>query len=123
MHIEVPAVSVSKITQDENASESSKEIRERIIKARKRQSTRFKKTKLVTNSEMKAQDIRELCIIDDEAKFILRQAMTRLSLSARAFHKVIKISQTIADLEGSATVLKNHVLESLQYRPADTLFR
>ncbi len=123
MHIEVPAVSVSKITQEENASESSKEIRERIIKARKRQSARFKKTKLVTNSEMKAQDIRELCIIDDEAKFILRQAMTRLSLSARAFHKVIKISQTIADLEGSATVLKNHVLESLQYRPADTLFR
>lgn len=123
MHIEVPAVSVSKITQDEDASESSKEIRERIISARKRQNARFKKTKLVTNSEMKAQDIREFCKIDSEAKLILRQAMARLSLSARAFHKVIKISQTIADLEGSTTVLKNHVLESLQYRPADTLFR
>lgn len=123
MHIEVPAVAVSKIAQDDNSSESSKKIRERIMRARKRQDARFKKTKLVTNSEMKAQDIREFCLIEDEARLILKQAMIRLSLSARAFHKVIKISQTIADLEGSASVLKNHVLESLQYRPADTLFR
>lgn len=118
IHVDVPAVTASKIVSDEeNIAETSEKIRKRVIKARKVQDTRFKKKRIVTNSEMINRDIKEFCKIDNEAREILKQALIKLSLSARAYHKVIKISQTIADLENLEGIGRAHVLEALQYRP------
>jgi magnesium chelatase family protein len=118
IHVDVPAVKASKIVSDEDSTaESSDKIRKRVVGARKIQDARFKKKKIVTNSEMSNRDIKEFIRIEDEAKEILKQALLKLSLSARAYHKVIKVARTIADLEGSDSLLRQHVLEALQYRP------
>ncbi len=118
IHIDVPAVKASKIVaEEENSAENSRKIRKRVIGARKKQEDRFLKKKIITNSEMTNRDIKELCIIEDEAREILKQALVRLSLSARGYHKVIKIAQTIADLSGSKKIGREHILEALQYRP------
>ncbi len=101
IHIDVPAVDVKKITADDkDDGEGSIGVRNRVEKARKRQQKRFTGRKIVTNGEMSAKDIKTLLKIEQDAKDILREAVTKLSLSARSYHKVIKISQTIADLAG-----------------------
>lgn len=121
IHIDVPAVDVKKITADgENDAEGSQTVRNRVEKARKRQQKRFHEKKIITNSEMSAKDIKTLLKIEQDAKDILREAVTKLSLSARSYHKVIKISQTIADLANSSSIKSAHVLEALQYRPKIT---
>lgn len=118
IHVNVPAVKVAKIVADEeNRAESSKTIRKRVIKARLAQEARFKRKKILTNSEMTNRDIREFCKIDEETKEVLKQALFRLSLSARSYHKIIKVAQTIADLDSSMPIKRQHVLEALQYRP------
>jgi magnesium chelatase family protein len=125
IHIDVPAVKVSKIITKENINvENSKKIRSRVIMARAIQAKRFSvKTglasgrKIITNSEMTNRDIKQLCKIDDKAYDILKQALVRLSLSARAYHKTIKVAQTIADIDSSESIKREHVLETLQYRP------
>jgi magnesium chelatase family protein len=118
IHIDVPAVKAAKIVSEETSSEeSSKKIRDRILKARQKQSARFLNSKLVANSDMGNRDIKDLCEIDNDAKEILKQALLKLSLSARAYHKVIKIAQTIADLDAQSIIQRHHVLEALQYRP------
>lgn len=125
IHIDVPAVKASKIVSDEEISgETSTTIRRRVIVARKKQETRFKKSrfasggkKIITNSEMANRDIKELVKIQDGAKEVLKQALVKLSLSARAYHKVIKVAQTIADLAGEEEISRENILEALQYRP------
>ena len=118
IHIDVPAVKVSKIisTEDQDA-ESSEVIRNRVVKARKKQNTRFKGSRLVTNSEMANRNIKEFCKIDKRAQEVLKEALLRFALSARAYHKVIKTAQTIADLDSSDSIQRQHILEALQYRP------
>lgn len=121
IHIDVPAVDVHKITSDSSEdSENSKTVRSRVEKARNRQLTRFKNSKVITNSEMAAKDIKSLLEIEKDAKDILRNAVTKLSLSARSYHKVIKVAATIADLADSEIIKSEHVLEALQYRPKTT---
>lgn len=118
IHVDVPAVKAAKIvSDDQNPAENSKTIRKRVIAARKKQEVRFGKKKIITNSEMSNRDIKECCNIEDEARQVLKQALTTLSLSARSYHKVIKVAQTIADLAGSKTLRKQDILEALQYRP------
>lgn len=116
MHVELPAVEVAKIADMKMASEPSSQIRARVKAARNRQTQRFLKKKLYTNSEMSSSDIKTLCAIDDQAQNVLKAAITKLSLSARSYHKVIKVAQTIADLASSDTITKDHVLEALAYR-------
>lgn len=116
MHIDVPAVEMSKITSDDDSGiENSKTVRTRVSKARLKQQKRFK-GKIVSNSEMSARDIKEFVKLTDEAKNILKQAVVRLALSARSYNKVIKVGQTIADLENSTSVDGKHILEAIQYR-------
>lgn len=118
IHIDVPAVEVKKLADKSAATgESSKEVRSRILAARLKQEKRFKKRKTISNSEMSSRDVKELCNISDIALERLKQAAEQLQLSARAYYKVIKVAQTIADLADSETIEEVHILEALQYRP------
>ena len=119
IHLEVPAVKVAELAQ-KKPGERSADIRARVVAARKIQTERFKKRPAVfSNAAMQARDIREFCMIDAQAEDLLKVAMTKLGLSARAYDRILKVSRTIADLSGSATVECGHVGEAIQYRTLD----
>ena len=120
MHINVPAVKVEKLAKGDNA-ENSKSIQMRVQKARDVQLKRFKNLKITSNAEMSNKQLKQFCNLDDQSVLLLKQAITKLNLSARAFHRVVKIARTIADLEGTGHIKSNHVAEALQYRPAEAL--
>ncbi len=103
----------------EGTGEKSDKIRERVMHARRRQQDRFAKLgkKINTNSEMNVKDLSSIVKLSKEVRDILDDSAERLALSARAYHRVIKIARTIADLEGSEDVKANHILEAIQYRP------
>ncbi len=116
LHIEVPRVKVEKLESD-SPGESSRAIRERVQKARDIQSERFKAEKIIDNSEMSSQQIRQFCPLDEPSKLLLRQAVDHLHLSARAYHRILKLARTIADLAASEKISAEHIAEALQYRP------
>ena len=116
MHISVPAVKVEKLTGQFKA-ESSSTIQKRVQKARDIQLKRFKGLKITSNAEMNNKQLKQFCNLDEQSILLLKQAIAKLNLSARAFHRVIKIARTIADLEQSPKIKSNHVAEALQYRP------
>ncbi|OGF49071.1 magnesium chelatase [Candidatus Giovannonibacteria bacterium GWA2_45_15] len=97
--------------------ETSFQIRKRVERAREIQKKRFFGAKLLTNSEMSVRDIKKYCQLDDESKSHLQAAATRLDLSPRSYHRVIKLARTIADLAGDPNIKSPHILEALQYRP------
>ena len=115
LHVEVPRVKFEKLSQDELA-EGSDKIRERVEKARERQRERLKDSPYESNSEMKNKDIKEFCKLNDQSVDLLRQAVTQMHLSARGYHRILKLSRTIADLGGSDDIETEHVAEALQYR-------
>ena len=124
--LEVPQVEYSKLSDETGQGESSAAIQARVIKAREIQKNRFdasvkrsnnKHTNTMTNGEMGVREIKRLAPLSENVKGILNQAATRLDLSGRAYHKVIKIARTIADLEGEQNIAASHLLEALQYRP------
>lgn len=115
IHLDVPAVEVEKLT-GEYISEDSKTIRERVSKARKVQQERFKDTKILTNSEMNNSQIKQFCAISQEGLDLLKMAISQMNLSARVYHRVLKLSRTIADLAGSDQIQTEHIAEALQYR-------
>lgn len=118
IHIDVPAVKVEKLTEDPSSvSESSFEVRKRVQKARDKQSKRYKNSDLTCNAELTNKTIKEFCALSDECRNLLRQAVATLNLSGRSYHRVIKLSRTIADLDDSASIQINHIAEALQYRP------
>ena len=116
IYLEVPAVEVDKLT-NEVQEESSKTIRERVIKARQIQGKRFKN--IFANAEMKNNEIKEFCKVTTEGLDLLKKAISSLNLSARGYHRVLKLSRTIADLANSEGILIEHIAESLQYRMLD----
>src|SRR3989344_5172180 len=118
MHISVPMVRPEKLTK-EFKSESSATIQKRVQKARDIQLKRLKGLKITSNAEMNNKQLKDFCNLDDQSVLLLKQAISKLNLSARAFHRVIKIARTIADLEGTTNIKSNHVAESLQHRPTD----
>src|SRR3989344_1544779 len=97
--------------------EISKDIRKRVVSAREIQKKRFLGSKIMTNSEMSIREIKNFCVLDDESKSHLQAAATRLDLSPRSYHRVIKLARTIADLAASPSIKSPHILEALQYRP------
>ena len=115
LHTEVPRINFDKLSQNELA-ESSASIRERVEAAREKQERRFKDTIYATNSEMKNKHIKEFCKLDDASIDLLRQAVTHMHLSARSYHRIIKLARTIADLAASENIHAPHVAEALQYR-------
>lgn len=115
LHIEVPRVKFEKL-DDENMAESSAEVRFRVQAARDIQLKRFSGQKIFSNAEMGAEQIRYHCSLGEDSRKILRQAVDKLHLSARAYHRILKLARTIADLAGGEQVEVNHVAEGLQYR-------
>ncbi len=117
--VEVPHIDYEKLT-DERLGEPSRVVQERVTAARRRQLQRFENTNLTSNSEMTPAEIREFCHVDDDAQGLLQAAMKQLYLSARAFHRILKLALSIADLEASDTIRTQHVAEAVQYRPRRT---
>lgn len=116
IHLDVPSLPVDKLT-NEAVSEDSKTVRKRVIKARKIQEKRFKGKNILTNSEMNNSHIKQFCIVEKEGMDLLKMAISKLNLSARSYYRVLKLSRTIADLDGSEIITNKHLAESLQYRP------
>ena len=98
------------------------EIRERVTRARVRQHERFKDEAVFSNSQMSPRMIRRYCQINEESERMLESAMTRLGLSARAYDRILKVSRTIADLEGSGEISATHVAEAVGYRSLDRTY-
>ena len=118
IHVDVPRVNYEKLASD-RPSESSQPIRARVQAARELQRARFAGTaaKLRTNADMGPAEVREHCALDAAGQSLMRAAMRQLQLSARAYHRVLKLSRTIADLAGAGAIAPAHLAEALQYRP------
>lgn len=118
LHVRVPAVEVEKLsTENPNPkSQNSKEIRDSVISARKIQEERFKGDGLYTNSQMRNKQVKKYCKLDGETERLLRLAVEKHDLSARAYFRLIKVARTIADLAGLADIAVGHMAEALQYR-------
>jgi magnesium chelatase family protein len=117
--VEVPHIDYEKLT-DDRLGEPSEKVRDRVTAARARQLQRFKESRLTSNAEMTPAEIREFCHVEDSAQSLLQAAMKQLYLSARAFHRILKLALTIADLESSDVIKAHHVAEAVQYRPRRT---
>ena len=115
--IEVPRVEYEKLAAN-STGEPSDAIRGRVERARQVQAHRFEEGALLCNAEMMPTEVRRHCqsVLDEQAQSLLRLAMTQLSLSARAFHRVLKLARTIADLAGSEAITSPHLAEAVQYR-------
>ncbi len=119
IHIEVTPVPFNKLSE-ESTSESSNTIRKRVIDARKIQMKRFNSLKKVHyNAQMNVKHIRAFCKLTNESKMLLKSAMERLSLSARAYDRILKVARTIADLDNSLEINTSHISEAIQYRSLD----
>jgi magnesium chelatase family protein len=118
LHIEVPSLKYKEITNSEQ-SESSQEIKERVRKAHDIQKQRFDKEDMYFNSHMNNKQIKKYCLLDDEAKELLKDAMESMNLSVRAYDKILKIARTVADLEKKDIIESNHISEAVQYRSLD----
>lgn len=118
LHLFVPKVEYDELTSSHEA-ESSAMIRRRVDSARKRQHRRFRKTSIITNAAMRTQDIKKFCRFDEGVNDFLKQVLHQYRLSARSFYRLLKVSQTIADLEGSELIKSEHVAEACQYRPKE----
>lgn len=119
IHLDVPAVKIEKLTSynKDPKIETSPQIRKRVQKARDIQTKRFKKDSIHANSEMSAKNIKQYCPLSQECIDLLRMAVSRMNLSARSYNRTIKLSRTIADLEGLEQITPSHIAEALQYRP------
>jgi len=115
LHVEVPRVEFEKLA-DQSLGENSSSIRERVVAARERQNQRFKNTDITCNAEMRPQEIRDFCPIDSQTMDLLRNAVVQMHLSARSYHRILKMARTVADLAAVDSIEVEHVAEALQYR-------
>ncbi|MCU0379925.1 MAG: YifB family Mg chelatase-like AAA ATPase [Chitinophagaceae bacterium] len=119
LHVEVTPVAFSELSAT-GSDEPSSVIRERVIRARAVQSARFSATEgIYANAQMGSRLLKEVCELDNASRNLLRVAMEKLSLSARAYDRILKVSRTIADLSGKASILPEHIAEAIQYRGLD----
>jgi magnesium chelatase family protein len=119
LHVEVPPVKFREIAGNHNG-ETSAQIRERVVAARRRQHDRLRhKPKITCNARLGVRELKQFCELDDATKELLRNAMADLNLSARAYDRILKVARTIADLAGSENILSDHISEAIQYRSLD----
>jgi len=119
LHIEVPAVKFREMSSVQ-PGETSAQIRERVIAARKLQHARFAgKPKITCNARMGSRELKSFCELDEPVRELLMHAMTEYNLSARAYDRILKVSRTIADLAGAEKILSEHISEAIQFRSLD----
>jgi len=119
IHVEVPQVKFREIAGD-RTGETSAQIRERVVAARRRQQERFAgRPRVNCNAHMGPKELREFCALDDHTKELLQFAMTDLNLSARAYDRILKVARTIADLADSDRITADAVSEAIQFRSLD----
>ena len=116
IHLDVPRVEYEKLTS-ERQGEPSEKVRERVERARQTQRIRFADTSLSTNADMRPTEVQTYCRLDDAGKALMRAAMQQLQLTARAYHRTLKLARTIADLAGAECIETAHLAEAIQYRP------
>jgi magnesium chelatase family protein len=116
IHVDVPRVNYDKLASARQGEPSSA-VRERVTAARVRQAERFRRTRLLTNADMGPAEVRRHCQLDGAGQRLMQAAMRQLHLSARAYHRVLKLARTIADLAGAADIGPAHLAEAIQYRP------
>jgi len=121
MHIQVPAVKYKELVQDDKAEESTV-IRERILAARRIQFQRLEPFRIYCNAQMTPRTLRRFCKPDAECEKQMENAITRLGLSARAYDRILRVSRTMADLEGEERIQARHVAEAIQYRTLDRTY-
>jgi magnesium chelatase family protein len=117
IYVDVPRVDFEKLSQGP-APEGSLDVRDRVDRCRSLQRLRYSESRLSSNAEMGPVEVKQFCqnFLDDAAKSLIKLAVNQLALSARAYHRVLKVSRTIADLAGSEVIASAHVAEALQYR-------
>jgi magnesium chelatase family protein len=119
LHVEVPQVKFREISGN-RTGESSAQIRERAMAARKIQQKHFAhKPKITCNARLGPKELKEFCTLEEDTKELLKNAMSELHFSARAYDRILKVARTIADLAGSENILSQHVSEAVQYRSLD----
>ena len=118
--VEVPRIDYEKLT-DDRLGEKSNQVQDRVRVTRSRQQQRFNGTRLTSNAEMMPTEVREFCQVEESAQSLLKAAMQQLDLSARAFHRILKLARTIADQENSDIIKAPHLAEAIQYRPRSLL--
>ncbi len=119
IHIEVPSVDYEKLSSD-RVGETPASIQASVQAARDLQTRRFsniESSDIVCNADMRVGEIRQFCKVGDEGQRLIHAAMTQLNLSARAYHRILKLAHTISDLVGSEEIQSVHLAEALQYRP------
>jgi len=114
--VEVPHIDYEKLA-DDRLGEPSEKVQARVIAAHNIQQRRFEGIKLTHNAEMTPAEVREFCKAEESAQSLLKAAMKQLYLSARAFHRILKLARTIADLENADIIKAHHLAEAIQYRP------
>ena len=118
LHVEVPAVPFRELHRPE-PGEGTAAIRERVLAARQRQQERYRGERLTHNAQLQPRQIRRYCEVDAAGKRLLERAMARLGLSARAYHRILKVARTIADLAARDSILPQDLAEAIQYRSLD----
>jgi magnesium chelatase family protein len=120
LHVEVTPVAFSELSNTNSKGEASSGIRERVIQARGIQEQRYRHTEGVySNAQMSSKMLREICVIGTAGETLLKRAMEKLNLSARAYDRILKVSRTIADLAASEDIKTEHLAEAIQYRSLD----
>ncbi|WP_292008737.1 YifB family Mg chelatase-like AAA ATPase [Chryseobacterium sp.] len=121
IHIEVQKVEFDQLTE-KRKGEKSEEIRKRVLKAREIQQQRYEHLKISYNAQMGSREIEQFCELDETSVNLIKMAMEKLNLSARAYDRILKVARTIADLEGSENIMSSHISEAIQYRSLDRGF-
>ncbi len=120
LHVEVTPVPFSELNTQERSKVKSEDIRKRVIEAREIQARRYEGNEgMYANAQMSSKQLRELCQLNQAGQNLLKTAMERLNLSARAYDRILKVSRTIADLDQSESIQAHHLAEAIQYRSLD----
>lgn len=119
IHIDVPRVALDRMTE-QTVGEPSSSVRARVILARTAQNRRLANSHAIANADMSSEEVRKYCVLDGTGQHLLQAAMRQLQLSARAYHRILKLARTIADLAAADSISSTHLAEALQYRPRQT---